>query len=99
MPVATRRLQTEGREVARIAVPVSMEFVLTLVLGFVNQVVVGTLGAVAIAAVGFANALVVIAVMTLGALGNSASILVARARGAGNQHDVNTVVSRWPLPR
>jgi putative MATE family efflux protein len=93
MPVATRRLQTEGREVARIAVPVSMEFVLTLVLGFVNQVVVGTLGAVAIAAVGFANALVVIAVMTLGALGNSASILVARARGAGNQHDVNTVVS------
>jgi putative MATE family efflux protein len=70
-----------------------MEFVLTLVLGFVNQVVVGTLGAVAIAAVGFANALVVIAVMTLGALGNSASILVARARGAGNQHDVNTVVS------
>jgi len=93
MPVATRRLQTEGREVARIAVPVSMEFVLTLVLGFVNQVVVGTLGAVAIAAVGFANALVVIAVMTLGALGNSASILVTRARGAGNQHDVNTVVS------
>jgi putative MATE family efflux protein len=93
MPVATRRLQTEGREVARIAVPVSMEFVLTLVLGFVNQVVVGTLGAVAIAAVGFANALVVIAVMTLGAVGNSASILVARARGAGNQHDVNTVVS------
>jgi putative MATE family efflux protein len=93
MPVATRRLQPEGREVARIAVPVSMEFVLTLVLGFVNQVVVGTLGAVAIAAVGFANALVVIAVMTLGALGNSASILVARARGAGNQHDVNTVVS------
>ena len=93
MPVATRRLQTEGREVARIAVPVSMEFVLTLVLGFVNQVVVGTLGAVAIAAVGFANALVVIAVMTLGGLGNSASILVARARGAGNQHDVNTVVS------
>jgi putative MATE family efflux protein len=92
MPVATR-LQPEGREVARIAVPVSMEFVLTLVLGFVNQVVVGTLGAVAIAAVGFANALVVIAVMTLGALGNSASILVARARGAGNQHDVNTVVS------
>jgi putative MATE family efflux protein len=93
MPVATRRLQPVGREVARIAVPVSMEFVLTLVLGFVNQVVVGTLGAVAIAAVGFANALVVIAVMTLGALGNSASILVARARGAGNQHDVNTVVS------
>ena len=82
-----------GREIARIAVPVSAEFVLNLVLNFVNQVVVGTLGATAIAAVGFANSLGFILVLTLGALGASVSILVARAHGAGRRHDMNTTVS------
>ena len=67
------------REIARIAVPVSAEFVLTLVLNVVNQVVVGTLGATAIAAVGFANSLTMILILTLGAVGASVSILVARA--------------------
>lgn len=71
----------------------STEFVLTLVLGSVNQVVVGALGATAIAAVGFANSLVFILVLTLGALGASVSILVARAHGAGRRHDMNTVVT------
>jgi Na+-driven multidrug efflux pump len=71
----------ERRLIASIAVPVSLEFVLTLVLNFVNQVIVGVLGATAIAAVGFANSLVFILVITFGALGVSVSILVARAFG------------------
>ncbi|MGY2892713.1 MATE family efflux transporter [Deinococcus sp. UYEF24] len=82
-----------GREIARIAVPVSLEFVFTLVLNFVNQVVVGALGATAIAAVGFANSLVFIPVFTLGALGASVSILVARAYGAGRRGDMSTTVT------
>ncbi|WP_407540199.1 MATE family efflux transporter [Deinococcus radiomollis] len=82
-----------GREIARIAVPVSLEFVFTLVLNFVNQVVVGALGATAIAAVGFANSLVFILVFTLGALGASVSILVARAYGAGRRGDMNTTIT------
>ena len=48
-----------------------------LVLNFVNQVVVGTLGATAIAAVGFANSLFFILIITLGCLGTSVSILIA----------------------
>ncbi len=82
-----------GREIARIAVPVSLEFVFTLVLNFVNQVVVGTLGATAIAAVGFANSLVFIVLLTLGALGSSVSILVSRAYGAGRRGDMNSTVT------
>ena len=81
------------REIARIAVPVSLEFVFMLVLNFVNQVVVGALGATAIAAVGFANSLVFILVLTLGALGASVSILVARAHGSGRRHEMNTSVT------
>ena len=73
--------------------PVSLEFVLMLVLNFVNQVVVGALGATAIAAVGFANSLVFILVLTLGALGASVSILVARAHGSGRRHEMNTTVT------
>ena len=82
-----------GREIAKIAVPVSLEFTLMLVLNFVNQVVVGALGATAIAAVGFASSLTFIVVATLGALGTSVSILVSRAYGAGRRSDMNTSVS------
>lgn len=87
------RAGTPGREIARIAVPVSMEFVLMLVLNFVNQVIVGVLGATAIAAVGFANSLTFILAVTLGSLGASVGILVARAWGAGRGHDLAHTVT------
>ncbi|WP_407569046.1 MATE family efflux transporter [Deinococcus altitudinis] len=93
VPLSPGPSPSPGREIARIAVPVSLEFVFTLVLNFVNQVVVGALGATAIAAVGFANSLVFIPVFTLGALGASVSILVARAYGAGRRGDMNTTVT------
>ena len=84
---------TPRREIAQIAVPVSAEFVLMLVLNFVNQVVVGTLGATAIAAVGFANSLSFILIITLGCLGTSVSILVARAFGAGRRTEMDHTVT------
>jgi putative MATE family efflux protein len=84
---------TPRREIARIAVPVSAEFVLMLVLNFVNQVVVGTLGATAIAAVGFANSLSFILIITLGCLGTSVSILIARAFGARRQTEMDHTVT------
>lgn len=87
------RTPSPRREIARIAVPVSAEFVLTLILQVVNQVIVGLLGATAIAAVGFANSLSMILVLTLGALGASVSILVARAFGAGRQERLNRTVT------
>ena len=81
------------REIARIAVPVSLEFTLMLVLNFVNQVVVGALGATAIAAVGFASSLTFIVLLTLGALGSSVSILVARAHGASRRSEMDRTVA------
>ncbi|GAA5511931.1 putative FMN/FAD exporter YeeO [Deinococcus carri] len=77
------------REIAAIAVPVSLEMVLQLVLTFVNQVVVGTLGAVAVAAVGLAGSVSFLFFVTLGALGSGTSILVARRAGAGDRAGVN----------
>lgn len=81
------------RQVAQIAVPVSTEAIVLLVLNFVNQIIVGALGAVAIAAVGFANSLSFIVLITVSALGISVTILVARAAGAGRKHDMATTIS------
>ncbi len=84
---------SERRQIAGIAIPVSLEFILTLVLNFVNQVIVGVLGATAIAAVGFANSLVFILVITFGALGVSVSILVARAYGGQRRDEMSHTVT------
>lgn len=84
---------SRAREVARIAVPVSAEAVVILLLNFVNQIIVGALGAVAIAAVGFANSLNFVVLITVSALGISVTILVARAAGAGRKHEMATTIS------
>ncbi|MEY2899874.1 MAG: hypothetical protein RL247_40, partial [Actinomycetota bacterium] len=65
-----------GTKVARIAIPVSFEFTLVLGLTFINQVVVGGLGAVAVAAVGFVNAINTIPLFFLGALQVGAGVIV-----------------------
>ena len=84
---------SERRQIAGIAVPVSLEFMLILVLNFINQVIVGVLGATAIAAVGFANSIIFVLVLTFGALGISVSILVARAFGGGRRSEMSHTVT------
>lgn len=91
--MSTPATATPGREIANIAIPVSLEFVFILLLNFINQIVVGALGAVAVASVGLVNSLNLIPTFTLGALGASAAILVARAYGAKREKELNTVVS------
>lgn len=81
------------REIASIAVPVSLEMVIQLVLTFVNQIIVGTLGAVAVAAVGLTGSLSFLFFVTLGALGSGTSILVARRAGANDRAGVNQTLS------
>lgn len=72
------------REVARIAVPVSLEAVFQMLFGLVDQVIVGTLGAVAIAAVGLTNGVTFIAILAYASLGAGSAILVSQAYG---RHD------------
>jgi len=85
------------RQIARIAIPVSLEYIVALGLNFINQIIVGGLGAVAIAAVGFANSLTFILVITLSAIGVSSQILVSRAYGAKRVHDLNQTVTNTLL--
>ncbi len=80
------------REVASLAIPVSLEMVVALVMNFINQIVVGGLGTTAIAAVGFVNSITFIALLTFGSLGSSVSIMAARAHGGGRLHELNSLV-------
>lgn len=82
-----------GAKVARIAIPVSFEFTLVLGLTFINQVVVGGLGAVAVAAVGFVNAINTIPLFFLGALQVGAGVIVARAHGGGHRTRISRSVT------
>ncbi len=77
------------RQIARLAVPVSLEFVFQLLLGVIDQVIVGTLGALAVAAVGLSNSVSFIFVLALGTLGGSTAVLVARATGGGRRAGVD----------
>lgn len=89
----TESIKSPGREIAAIAVPVSLEMVIQLVLTFINQIIVGTLGAVAVAAVGLSGSLGFLFFVTLGALGSGTSILVARRAGASDQTGVNQTLT------
>ncbi|WP_415787450.1 MATE family efflux transporter, partial [Deinococcus saxicola] len=68
-------IKSPMREIASIAVPVSLEMVIQLLLTFINQIIVGALGAVAVAAVGLTGSLSFLFFVTLGALGSGTSIL------------------------
>jgi len=81
------------REIARIAIPVSLEFMVMLTMNFVNQVIVGGLGSVAIAGVGFAGSIGFIVLVTGGSLGASVAVLGARAFGGNRQTELNSTVS------
>lgn len=69
------------QEIFKIAIPVSLESVFQLGLGFVNQVIVGTLGTATIAAVGLSNNVLFIGILCLNTLGSGAAILASRAKG------------------
>jgi putative MATE family efflux protein len=81
------------RDIARIAVPVGLEMVFQLLLGVIDQLIVGALGAVAIAAVGLSNSAVAVASFTLTMLGTGTAILVAQAQGGGRDHVIGRIAS------
>lgn len=76
-----RMVSTTRREIARIAVPVSLEAVFQMLFGLVDQIIVGALGAVAIAAVGLANSVTFVA------------ILVAQAHGRRDERGVSRLTA------
>jgi putative MATE family efflux protein len=80
-------------KILRVALPVSLEAVFQTSLGFVDQIIVGTLGATAVAAVGLCNSISFIVMLLYSAIGTGAGVLVAQAFGRQDLKDVSKVAS------
>lgn len=74
--------------------PVAMENVLQMLIGFVNTGMVGRLGAATILAVSLAGRVSMFVWIIFGAIGTGATVLVARALGAGDREHVRAVTQQ-----
>ena len=89
-PVGSAKSQ---EKIFKVALPVSLEAVFQTSLGFVDQIIVGTLGGTAVAAVGLCNSISFIVMLLYSAIGTGAGVLVAQAFGRNDLNDVSKVVS------
>jgi putative MATE family efflux protein len=81
------------KKIFKVALPVSLEAVFQTSLGFVDQIIVGTLGATAVAAVGLCNSISFIVMLLYSAIGTGAGVLVAQAFGRDDLSDVSKVTA------
>ena len=80
-------------KIFKIALPVSLEAVFQASLGFIDQIIVGTLGATAVAAVGLCNSISFIVMLLYSAIGTGAGVLVAQAFGRHDLKDVSKIAA------
>jgi putative MATE family efflux protein len=80
-------------KIFKVALPVSLEAVFQTSLGFIDQIIVGTLGATAVAAVGLCNSISFIVMLLYSAIGTGTGVLVAQAFGRNDLDDVSKVAA------
>jgi len=81
------------REILRVALPVSLESMFQASFSFVDQIIVGLLGATAVAAVGLSNGVSLIIALLYSAIGTGAGVLVAQAFGRQDMQAVSRVAA------
>ena len=87
------------RELGKIAVPVTLQSMLQASFSIVDQIMIGQLGAVSIAAVGLGGNYSMIFNVVSGSVGTVAGILIAQFLGAGDKKEawssltLSTVIS------
>jgi putative MATE family efflux protein len=92
--VKDKENSAESQEkIFKVALPVSLEAVFQTSLGFADQIIVGTLGATAVAAVGLCNSISFIVMLLYSAIGTGAGVLVAQAVGRNDLNDVSKVAA------
>ena len=78
-------------KIIRLAVPISLESVFQMGFNFVDQIIVGYLGAGAVASVGLSNSIASIALLLYASAGVGAGVMVARAFGRKDMDEVSRV--------
>jgi len=83
-----------GKATFKLALPAIMEMLMQTLLGFADMAMVGSLGAVAIAAIGLSDMPMMTAMSLFAALSVGTTALVARAIGARNQSEASNVAKQ-----
>jgi putative MATE family efflux protein len=85
--------QGDPGKILRLAIPVSLESVFQMGFNVIDQVIVGLLGADAVAAVGLSNSIASIALLLYASTGVGAGVMVARACGRKDLKEVSQIAS------
>jgi Na+-driven multidrug efflux pump len=85
--------QGDMRRILKLSIPVSLESVFQMGFNIIDQVIVGLLGADAVAAVGLSNSIASIALLLYASAGVGAGVMVARALGRQDLAAVSQIAS------
>jgi Na+-driven multidrug efflux pump len=77
------------KKILELALPVSLESIFQMSFNAVDQIIVGLLGASAVAAVGMSNSVAAIAILLCAAIGTGSGVLIAQAYGRKDMNDVS----------
>ncbi|MBV8378934.1 MAG: MATE family efflux transporter [Verrucomicrobia bacterium] len=77
------------KRILELALPVSLESVFQMSFNVADQIIVGLLGASAVAAVGLSNSVAAIAILLCAAIGTGSGVLIAQAYGRKDMEDVS----------
>jgi Na+-driven multidrug efflux pump len=77
------------KKILDVALPVSLESIFQMSFNVVDQIIVGLLGAAAVAAVGFCNSIAAIAILLCAAIGIGSGVLIAQAFGRKDMGDAS----------
>jgi Na+-driven multidrug efflux pump len=83
----------ETRKILKLAIPISLESVFQMGFNAIDQIIVGLLGADAVAAVGLSNSIASIALLLYASAGVGAGVMVARAFGRKELGEVSEIAS------
>jgi putative MATE family efflux protein len=81
------------RDIFKVALPVGLEAVFQASFSLINQIIVGSLGASAVAAVGLSNNLSLILTLLYAAIGTGSGAFIAQAYGRRDMHEVSKIAA------
>jgi putative MATE family efflux protein len=80
-------------KILQLALPVGLETVFQTSFGLIDQVIVGLLGASAVAGVGLANSISFIVMLVYSAIGTGSGVLIAQAYGRKDMGEVSAIAA------
>jgi putative MATE family efflux protein len=87
------KARAEAGKILKLAIPIGLESVFQMGFNAIDQIIVGLLGADAVAAVGLSNSTASIALLLYASAGVGAGVMVARAFGRKEMAEVSQIAS------